>query len=243
MARTDLRGLKLTPAQVESLSNVNVTALFQPPDDADLRTWLRSFRVFWRSTLGLMLLSGAFRILFHLSPAVVLLRSLGIVAVDVGLPTLGLDLGLICSLAAVHQVFWIQRTRGLRVLMRLMAEVERYNSLVKAVEINDQLEEAGNPGMDLSHRQQVLEGLSLTREDLVRAFKTERILRENRQFIATNTQLFTDNLAALTSLQVREQASEQGRLLNEALQIAVEVQQEMRGLSHRIPFDPVSLNR
>ena len=237
MTRPDLRGLKLTPAQVESLSNINVSALFHPPEHPDFRTWLGSLRVFWRSSLGLLLLSGAFRVLFQVSPAVVVLRSLGIVAVDVGWPTFGIELVLISSLAAAHQLFWILRTRRLRVLMRLVEEVERYNALIKTIEINDQLEAAGNSGATLSNRQQVLEGLNLTREDLVRALKTERILRENRQFIHSNTQLCHDNLAALTSLQVQAQASEQGRLLNEALQIAVEVQQEMRNMSHRLPMD------
>lgn len=242
MARTDLRGLKLSSTQVEALSNVNVSALFRQPE-GDLRSYLRSFRVFWRSSLGLLLLSGAFRIFFRVSPAVILMRSLGLAAVDVGLPTFTIEITLIVGLAALHQLFWIQRTRKLRVLMKLIEEAERYNALIKAIEINDQLEAAGNPEARLSDREQVIAGLKLTREDLVRAFKTERILRENERFIISNSQLFTDNLAALTSLQVQEKASEQGRLLNEALQIAMEVQQEMRGLGYRLPHSSISLEK
>jgi hypothetical protein len=38
---------------------------------------------------------------------------------------------------------------------------------------------------------------------------------------------------ALTALQVSDQASEQGRLLNEALQIVVDVREEMRKLQNQ----------
>ena len=84
--------------------------------------------------------------------------------------------------------------------------------------------------MSLKERKKVLEALKLTRNDLVRALKTERILRENKNFIVSRAELFINNLATLTAMQVSEQATEHGRLLNEALQIALDVQQEMRSL-------------
>jgi hypothetical protein len=68
------------------------------------------------------------------------------------------------------------------------------------------------------------------KEDIIRALKIERILRENAKFIKLNTQLFESNLMALTALQVSDQASEHGRFLKEALQIVVDVQEEMRKL-------------
>jgi uncharacterized protein YjaG (DUF416 family) len=42
-----------------------------------------------------------------------------------------------------------------------------------------------------------------------------------------------NNLATLTSMQVTEQATENGKLLNEALQIALDVQYEMRRLQNQ----------
>ncbi|MDW8453227.1 MAG: hypothetical protein RML39_07205 [Oscillatoriaceae cyanobacterium SKYGB_i_bin93] len=68
----------------------------------------------------------------------------------------------------------------------------------------------------------------MTRSDLVRALKTERILRKNKDFIARNPEIFANNLAVLTTLQVSDRASEQGRLLNEALQVAISTQEEMK---------------
>jgi len=116
---------------------------------------------------------------------------------------------------------------------RLVNEVDRYSAVIKAVDINDQLEEAGNPGVGLSDREKVIQALGIMKADLVRALKTERILRENKKFIAKHPQLFTSNLTALTALQLSDRASEYGRVLDQALQIAVGVQEEMRKLQNR----------
>jgi hypothetical protein len=118
-------------------------------------------------------------------------------------------------------------TNSLRILLN---DVERYNSVIKAIDINDQIEDVGNLGVGIQRREKVVEALKLTRYDLIRALKTERILRENKSFMITNSDLFTNNLAALASMQVTEEATEHGRLLNEALQISLDVQQEMKTL-------------
>ncbi len=112
----------------------------------------------------------------------------------------------------------------------LLNDVDRYNSVIKAIDINDQIEAAGNPGVVIQEREKVIAALELTRTDLIRALKTERILRENKNFILRNTELFANNLATLTAMQVTEEATEHGRLLNEALQIALDVQLEMKRL-------------
>nr|WP_174763868.1 MULTISPECIES: hypothetical protein [unclassified Anabaena] len=121
-------------------------------------------------------------------------------------------------------------TNSLRILLN---DVERYNSVIKAIDINDQIEEAGNLQVGIEGREKVIEALKLTKEDLIRALKTEKILRENKNFIITNSNLFANNLAALASMQVTEEATEHSRLLNEALQISLDVQQEMKSLKNK----------
>ncbi|OBQ34307.1 MAG: hypothetical protein AN487_18470 [Anabaena sp. CRKS33] len=122
------------------------------------------------------------------------------------------------------------QTNSLRILLN---DVERYNSVIKAIDINDQIEDAGNLGVGIQEREKVLAALELTKNDLIRALKTERILRENRTFIITNSDLFANNLAALASMQITEEATEHGKLLNEALQISLDVQQEMKKLQNK----------
>ena len=118
-------------------------------------------------------------------------------------------------------------TNSLRILLN---DVERYNSVIKAIDINDQIEDVGNLGVGIQEREKVLIALELTRNDLIRALKTERILRENKSFMITNSDLFTNDLVPLASMQITEEATEHGRLLSEALQISLDVQQEMKNL-------------
>ncbi|MBD2593291.1 hypothetical protein H6G74_02985 [Nostoc spongiaeforme FACHB-130] len=112
----------------------------------------------------------------------------------------------------------------------LLNDVDRYNAVIKAIDINDQIEAAGNAEVSIQEREKVIAALQFTRADLVRALKTERILRENKNFIIHNAELFANNLAALATMQVTEKATEHGKLLNEALQIALDVQYEMKKL-------------
>ncbi|AKG20834.1 hypothetical protein [Calothrix sp. 336/3] len=156
-------------------------------------------------------------------------------------PFLGFILLLIVS-GAIGQLMlyllWKHRRKQLQMNMSyslkiLLKDVERYNAIIKAIEISDQIEAAGNIGVSIQDRDKVLEALKMTREDLVRALKTERILRENQKFIVSNTDLFASNLATLTAMQASEQTNEHGRLLNEALQIALDVQTEMRRLQQQ----------
>jgi hypothetical protein len=82
----------------------------------------------------------------------------------------------------------------------------------------------------LQSREQVISALSMNKDSLVRAVKTERILRENPQF---RPEQFNIDLTALRALQISEQAGEYGQLLSEALNIAVNVQKEMNQIVKR----------
>ncbi len=108
-------------------------------------------------------------------------------------------------------------------------EVEQYNTVIKAIDINDQLAEAGNQGATLIDREKVIATLEAVRANLISSLKTEQILRKNKAWIANNERL-PSSLATVQTLQVKNDAYEYTRLLNEALQAAQEVQAEMRKL-------------
>jgi hypothetical protein len=144
-------------------------------------------------------------------------------------------LGTGCLAQLTFYLIWKEKSKVVKknmtqTLRILLSDVERYNNVIKAIHINDQIEAAGNADVSIQERKRVLEALKLTRADLIRALKTERILRENKNFIISNTELFANNLSTLSAMQVSEKASEHGRLLNEALQIALDVQLEMKRL-------------
>jgi hypothetical protein len=108
-------------------------------------------------------------------------------------------------------------------------EINQYCQLILNINTLDELESVGNP-VKLSEREKVLEALRINRENLVRVLQTERILRENPQF---RPEQFNVDLSGLRSLQATEKATEYGRFLDEALQIGVSVQTEMRKLENK----------
>ena len=112
-------------------------------------------------------------------------------------------------------------------LDKLLDEVEKYHQVVQAIDIHDQLTNSGNSQSSISDREQVISALQLIREDLVRALKSERILRDNKKLLANNQDLVVNNLANLQTLPVSSQASEYAQLLNQSLQIALDVQAEL----------------
>jgi hypothetical protein len=108
-------------------------------------------------------------------------------------------------------------------------EVDKYNTLIKAIDINDQLAEAGNQGATLIDREKVIATLEAVRANLISSLKTEQILRKNKAVIANHERL-ASSLATVQALQVKNDAYEYTKLLNEALQAAQDVQAEMRKL-------------
>ncbi|MFB2981571.1 hypothetical protein [Microseira sp. BLCC-F43] len=112
----------------------------------------------------------------------------------------------------------------------LLEEIDKYNTVIQGIEINDQLVAAGNKSASLTDREKLISTLETTRENLICALKTERILRENRAFIARNKELLATNLAAVQALQISYEAREYTKLLNEALEAAQAVQGEMKRL-------------
>jgi hypothetical protein len=117
-----------------------------------------------------------------------------------------------------------------KVQKNLLEKVDKYNVILKAININDQLVEAGNKQVSLQEREKVIATLATTRANLICALKTERILRTNRAFIARNTELLASDLSDVQALQVNHEAYKYSQLLIEALQVAQEVQEEMTKL-------------
>ena len=206
----DLRQLTIEKGELRRLSGVSPNSLVRPP------TRRRFFAEAVRTALTIVLLAMS-----------ALILSLGF---PLHLPVLAIVHGAIALFLVFGDWRKFRLTHKSRTLIALLHDAEKFNAAIKAIDINDQLEQAGNPSAKLQQRDQVIAALKLAREDLVRALKTERILRENAGFIQLNSNLFASNLDALAAMQVSMQADEYSRLLDEALQISLGVQAEMRKL-------------
>ena len=110
----------------------------------------------------------------------------------------------------------------------LQSEVRKHNQIITNLYTLDQLEAVGNP-VKINDRVKVIEALRITREGLVRALKTEKILRENPNF---KPEYFNIDLTSLQAEKTMVKAIEYAQLLDDAVQIGVSVQKEMRKLQN-----------
>jgi hypothetical protein len=160
----------------------------------------------------------------------------GFVYAFVILPTIGssIILGIVLLTTVLIAIivgrwFWRRFTHP-RTLRVLLDQVDKYHKLVIAIAIHDQQITSGNTDNRIADREKVLVALQLMREDFVRALKTERILRDNKELFTNNQELLVNNLTKLQALQVSSQASEYAQILNQSLQIAMSVQTEITKL-------------
>ena len=208
--QSDLAGLEITKGELKHLSGMSLSKILRPPTKTKyLSEGLKSLLIF------LLLLISYWMVVQILNQYYLLLI----------LIYGGMAVGLF-----LEDIYKIVITNKNQRLIKLFDDVDKYNSIIQAIAINDKIEAAGNSQVKLGNRTEVIKALKLIREDLIRALKTERIIRENKKFIDDNTDLFAINLNTLTALQINDNASEHGRLLNEALQIAIEVREEMKKL-------------
>ena len=211
--RADIQGLEITVGELKHLCGVGPDRLYRP---ASATKFAREAL----KTVGLIVL--------------VLISCWLLVAIFPRSYLLWLALHLSAIAGLIFEDAWkIWRSRHHKDLIHLFDDVDRYNGIIRAIEIHDQIEDAGNVNVKIGDRAKVIQALQLIREDLVRALKTERILRKNKKFVETNSELFANNLRTLNALQISDRSSQPGRLLNEALQLATEVQAEIKKLQDR----------
>src|SRR6476469_1404845 len=210
--RADIQGLEITVGELKHLSGAGPDRVYRPA----------SVTNFAREALKTVVLI-----------ILVLVSCWLLVAIFPRAYLLWFALHLAAIVGLIFEDAWKIRWSHNKDLINLFDDVDRYNGIIKAIEINDKIEDAGNAAVKIGDRAKVIQALQLIRDDLVRALKTERILRENKKFVATNSELFANNLRTLNALQISDRASKQGRLLNEALQLAIGVQEEMKKLQDR----------
>jgi len=226
-ALANLDNLRISQRELDELTGLDIseTLMGWAYRQAALRperrlAWLGSQLL----TLGVMLILCV--------PAVLLLaRSMS--GDDERVVLLALPVGAFGAIALTiaWALYRLRAGRRLITLSHLLDEIDRYNEMVAAVEI---LEELANKGsrLNLENRADVLEALHLTRESLVCGLMTERVLRKHQQFMARRQEMFSSierNLVTLQQLRVSDEANDYGRLLNEAIQIGTSVHRELSG--------------
>ncbi|BDA70637.1 hypothetical protein CAL7716_048030 [Calothrix sp. PCC 7716] len=215
---TDLLGLEISKGELRRLTGFDPDEVFRPSIMRDKK-----------KRLGFI--GNELMVALALTPLIV-----GFIYAFLILPTIGTSIPLGLALIIIVPIivligrwFWRLKTCP-KVVTVLLDEVDRYHAVIQSIHISDQLATSGNKTSHIEDREKVISGLQLIREDLVRALKTERILRDNKELLANNQELSINNLSNLQALQVSTEASEYAQLLNQSLQIAIDVQAEIRKL-------------
>ncbi|MBP5976574.1 magnesium transporter [Brasilonema sp. CT11] len=214
----DLLSLEITKGELRRLIGLNPDDVLRPSIIKDRE---KRFRFLINEIVVALLVS---------------LIIVGFVYAFVILPTIGssIILGIVLLTTVLIAIivgrwFWRRFTYP-RTLRVLLDQVDKYHKLVIAIAIHDQQITSGNTDSRIADREKVLAALQLIREDFVRALKTERILRDNKELFTNNQELLVNNLTKLQALQVSSQASEYAQILNQSLQIAMSVQTEITKL-------------
>ncbi len=226
---SDLKGLAITPLELKKLSGIDIDNGVN--SNKNIVLWITILLYFPSVFICAIFMSVAFSILEVVIGSHIDKDLENLVNLVLGFPVARYTAKFILQHFNVNQNSPVSKD-DIESLSSLKSEVIKFNSLVEAISVNDQLREAGNEGLNLNDRIKIIEALKLTKKDLVRALKTERILRENKGVISTNPELFANSLTTLKAWQVSDKATEYGQLLNNVLQIAVEVQKEMKKLQN-----------
>jgi hypothetical protein len=132
----------------------------------------------------------------------------------------------------IIEAIWFKLTRY-KSLKGILKEIKKYNQLIKAIDINDQLESVNQIKTTITDRDKVIEALQFTRLDLIRALRTEKILWDNKGFMKQNPTIFVNSLDILESLKVKDKASEYGHFLDATLQVAINTDRVIQRLQNR----------
>ena len=233
MIQADLDELRISEKELEDLSGIALSdgfvADFYRP--AALRDTKKLFALLLNELL-------IFCVTLVVSLPIALLanqHTVGFSDTEILVRVLQITLGLSLVIAVAWNVYKWVKAKPLQTLAGLLDEVEKYQEVIKALDIIDRLTAAGNLQANLINRADAIEALQITKKSLVCALQTERIMRENKDFIDRRYELFANiesNLAALMAVNVSDRATEYGRLLNEALEIGMSVHKEVRKLQN-----------
>jgi hypothetical protein len=219
-----LQDLEITPGEVRHLCGCDPSELWRSSLLNSRRSWL----MFWLQELILAIaltpiLTGAVY-LFMIRP---LLGSEGYTALW---PVWAC---LVVIPIAIMAGRGLRRSRSTSLtLVALLDELDRYHGALKAAAIAAELAAARQQPIDPAERAALVSAFELTRDDLIRALATDRILRENRDVLAIDFAQFGDSLTAIQALQTNVQGREYQEILQRTMTIGASVRVEMRKLQH-----------
>lgn len=234
--KPELDELKITPRELEILTGVEVNEIFIGGVLGGVYrpSIFRSFkRLASFCITEILVFASAF--IFTLPFGFLIVRNSVNAVTDLNtiFRFLQLTLGMTLIVILGWNLYMRLKVKSLKTLANLLDDVDRYNEVIQAFKVFDQLE-AIRSSPDPIDRNQIIEALKVTRSSLTCGLMTEKILRENRSILARRYDLFAtieNNMASLRAIEFNSRANEYTELLNRAFQIGMSVHQELQKFS------------
>ena len=145
---------------------------------------------------------------------------------------------LILAMVVVN-IYLFLGGQKLQSLARLMEEIEKYNKVVKTINLIASIESVSRKNEEsIANPQEdsweAIAALKITRTSLINALRVEEIIRKHQDFLNRRYELLTNlenSLANLMEFEVSNQTNEYGSLLNDALKIGMSVHKEVKKLA------------
>jgi len=210
---TDLEELEITPGELKHWSGINKNFLYRPATAKKIiGEGLKTFTI-----AGLLLISyGIWSLIFPELSLILIIIYLIII--------------ILLILEDIVKI-WLTLTRP--ECVKIFNQIDRYNTIVKALNIYEQLEATEHPQAILENRDTIIQALKLIRNELIKGLKIERILKKHKKFIQQNPQFFDSNFTDLTVLQTEKPTTEEGILLYQAFEIASEIHTHLKQLQEQ----------
>lgn len=119
----------------------------------------------------------------------------------------------------------IERLESLYQLRRLFIELENYNKIIKSIDVKEQINYVLN-SINEPIEKEALDALSKIKDNLIKALKIEKILRDNKDISIKNLESLNLTFAELQFTDISKQASDYSELVEQILDVGVSLNQE-----------------
>jgi hypothetical protein len=237
--QADLENLQLTTEELENLVDLDIsTALaIDAYRGLNLKNPKQMLSVLLTEVFVFILV-----LIFVMPLSLIVLRNVGALPgnTDGITKLLTLILGISLLGVLIWNVYLWQQAKQVKSLARLMDKVDKYNRVIQAIALIDELQSASrSPSRcnSLSIRKEVIQALSITKETLSSALQAEKLMRKHRKFLSSHHELFANlenNFTNLISFDLNHPVNEYTHLVNESLQIGLSVHKELKKLNNQI---------
>ncbi|MGQ4646613.1 hypothetical protein [Lyngbya aestuarii] len=235
-----LRDLPITAEELEALVDLNLITTLAI--DGYRAFILKDIKYLLSALLTEFFIFGL-SLIFVLPVSLVILRSSGNLPEDAASMTylLATLIGISCLGTVIVNIYLWKQFNQIKPLVKLLEKLEQYNGVIKALSLIEKLGSANPSSNQFNHCDnfaELIKALGATKASILSALQVENLLRKHQGLLEKRYELFSsleDNLTTLMTFDLNNQTSDYRQLMNEALEIGISVQKEVRNLRNQSP--------